>query len=98
MGSFPVRTEGKKDYEIVVLFPKENCVECSYSFTMDESFLDTDRTKRLAAQGWDILKEFCFAKSWGITVVSSLQKCRTANRPIRILGARLTWSLAPSIV
>ena len=98
MGSFPVRTEGKKDYEIVVLFPKENCVECSYSFTMDENILETDKTKRFDDQSWDALKTVCFTKFCGSTVVSFLQKCRAAYQPIGVSGTRLTRNLAPSIV
>ena len=44
-------------HEIVAPVPEENVVDCCSSFTMDESVLETDKTKRFAAQGWEDLKK-----------------------------------------
>ena len=50
----------RKIHEIVAPVPKENLVECWSLSTMDDSVLETDKTKRFSAQGWDALKSSPF--------------------------------------
>ena len=47
--------EGKV-HEIVALVLKENLVDCCSFGTMDESVLETEKSKRFAAQGWEALR------------------------------------------
>ena len=95
---FPSKLKEEKIHEIVAPFPKKKLVDCCSSSTMDENVLETDKTKRFDDQSWDALKTVCFTKFCGSTVVSFLQKCRTAYQLIGVSGTRLTWNLTPTIV
>ena len=70
--------------------PKENLVDRCSSFTMDESVLETDKTKQFAAQGWDATKISPFYEVLWKHRGVFLQKCQTAHRLIRVSVTRLT--------
>ena len=76
-----------KIHEIVGPVPKDNLWTSS---TMDESVLETDKTKQFAAQGWDATKISPFYEVLWKHRGVFLQKCQTAHRLIRVSVTRLT--------